>query len=101
MQDNLIQPVFQPFFKLAQSNMALLTQFSPEVMSQAMGTARSNAVAELLQGLTKNYTEFLVELGQSSVAVLSQGQAAFLRQAQEASSNVIDATQARRARHAA
>jgi hypothetical protein len=88
MQDNtLIQPMLQPFFKLAQSNMALLTQvsFSPEVV----------------QGLMKNYTEFLMELGQGGMAMLSQGQAAFLRNAQEASSNVFDATPARRTRQAA
>lgn len=119
MQDNnLMQPVLQPFFKLAQSNIALLTQFafSPEVVAQTMSNAQSlfqktqegagqiaqsTAFAQLAQGLMKNYTEFLVELGQGGMAVLSQGQAAFLRQAQDASSNVIDATQARRARQAA
>jgi hypothetical protein len=112
MQDNpLIQPMLQPFFKLAQSNIALLTQFSfsPEVVSQAFRTtqdstgriAQSTAFAELAQGLMKNYTEFLMELGQGGMAMLSQGQAAFLRHAQEASGNVIDATQARRTRQAA
>jgi hypothetical protein len=119
MQDtNPIQPMLQPFFKLAQSNIALLTQFSfsPEVVSQAFGNAQglfqrtqdstgqiaqSTAFAELAQGLMKNYTEFLMELGQGGMAMLSQGQAAFLRHAQEASSNVVDATQARRTRQAA
>ena len=93
MQDHPIQSVLQPFFKLTQSNVALLTQFSfsPEVVSQAVGhaqslfqqtqdsagqLARTNAFGELVQGLMKNYTEFLLELGQGSMAMLSQGQAA-------------------------
>lgn len=117
MQDNPIQSVLQPFFKLTQSNVALLTQFSmsPEVVSQAMGNAQNlfqqsqngagkvastNAFGELVQGLMKNYTEFLLEVGQGGMAMLSQGQAAFLRQAQDASSNVIDAS-TRRGRQAA
>ena len=43
----------------------------------------------------KNYTDFVSELSQSTYAMMSQGQAAFLQQTQEATSNVIDATDAR------
>lgn len=112
MQDNPLQP----YFKLAQSNIALMTQFtlSPELVTQAMGNvqslfqggqarpiAPSTAWVDLAQGLVKNYTEFLLEVGQGGLAMLAQGQAALLRQAQEASSHVVDATTARRPRQAA
>ena len=45
--------------------------------------------------MLKNYTEFMLELGQSWMAVLAQGQAAMMRQAQEVSQNVVDASEAR------
>jgi len=53
--------------------------------------------------MVKNYTDFISELTQSAYAMMSQGQAAFLQQTQEAASNVIDAADARtrRSRHAA
>ena len=119
MQD-VIQAQAQPFFKLAQANMDLFTRFStsPEVTAQATANAsqlfqqatessmklmQSGAVAHLMQGLLKNYTEFLAELSQSGMAMMSQGQAALTRQVQEATDNVVDATEvrARRARSAA
>ena len=97
MQSNIMQTQAQPFLKLVQANMDLLTQFStsPEVTSQAtanasqlfqQGTAsamkfmHSGAFAHLMQGMMKNYTEFLTELGQSTMAIASQGQAALLQQ---------------------
>ena len=43
----------------------------------------------------KNYTDFMMELGQSWMAVLAQGQAAMMRQAREVSENVVDASEAR------
>jgi uncharacterized membrane-anchored protein YhcB (DUF1043 family) len=120
MQDNLIQPAVQPFLKLAQANMELFTKFSmsPEVVSQAMADAQklfqqfqgsamnlsqSDAFAQLMQGLMKNYTEFATDLAQSGMALMSQAQAALMRQAQDATSNVVDAAQerVRRTRHAA
>jgi hypothetical protein len=102
MQDMNMQPAMQPFIKLVQSNLALITQFagSPEAVGQAMSNAQSlfqqaqgsasslaqsQAFAQLMQGMLKNYTEFMAELGQSSMAMLSQGQAAMVEKAQEAS----------------
>lgn len=101
-----------PFIKLAQANMDLLTRFStsPEVASQAAANAsqlfqqasesamklmNTGAFAQLTQGLVKNYTEFLTDLGQSSMAMLSEGQAAMTRQVGQASKAVIDATDVR------
>jgi len=120
MQDNVMQAQIQPFVKLAQANMDLITRFStsPEVTAQvgenasrlfqqaseaAMKLMQSGAYAHMAQGMLKNYTEFLTELGHSGMAMLSQGQAAMTRQVQEATNDVIDATDARgrRARQAA
>jgi hypothetical protein len=120
MQYNLM-PQTQPFVKLAQANMELLARFStsPEVTAQASANAsklfqqssesamklmQSGAFAYLMQGMLKNYTEFLTELNQSGMAMLSQGQAAMTEQLQKATNGVIDnATDARtrRARQAA
>lgn len=120
MQDNLMQAPTQPFVKLAQANMDLLTRFStsPEVTAQvganasqlfqqasesAMKLMQSSAYAHMMQGMLKNYTEFLTDLSQSGMAMLSQGQAEMTRQVQEATSGVIDAAdvRGRRARQAA
>jgi hypothetical protein len=107
-----LQAQAQPFVKLAQTNIELLTRFwtSPEVSSQAMANAsalfqqasesavkvmQSGAAAQLMQGMIQNYTEFLGELGRGWMSTMSQGQAALLRQAQENTSNVIDASTAR------
>jgi hypothetical protein len=113
MQNNLTQTAMQPFVKLVQSNMALLTQFSmsPEAFSQAMASAQSlakgeqpasasnmlqsSAFAELMQGMIKNYTEFMTEVGQSGMAMLAQGQAAMLQKVQDANDSVAEATQGR------
>jgi intracellular sulfur oxidation DsrE/DsrF family protein len=112
MQDNVMQAQTQPFVKLAQANMELLTRFStsPEVTAQATASAtslfqqsaeaatnlmRSNAFAHLMQGMLKNYTEFLMEVGQSSMAMMSQGQEALLQQVQQASAGVTDVTDVR------
>lgn len=105
MQDNLMQAQAQPFVKLAQANMDLLTRFStsPEVTESAMKLMNSSAFAHLMQGMMKNYTEFVTELSQSGMAMLSQGQAAMTRQMQDATSGVIDVAdvRGRRARQAA
>jgi hypothetical protein len=116
MQDNLMQAQTQPFLKLAQGNMELLTRFwsSPEMTAQATSLFRhatesatnvmqSGAFAQLMQGTMKAYSEFFMELNQSTMALMSQGQAAMVRQVQEASEGVIDVTdmRARRSRLAA
>jgi hypothetical protein len=120
MQENIMQAQTQPFVRLVQANMDLLTRFStsPQVKPQAPANAsqlfqqasesamrltHSGAFADLIQGMLKNYTEFLTELSQSSMAIMSQGQASMTRQLQEAADNVIDVTDARgrRARRAA
>jgi uncharacterized membrane-anchored protein YhcB (DUF1043 family) len=121
MQDAAIfQSALQPLTKLTQANMDLVTKFagSPEVTSQAindaqklfqqaqesaMKLAHSQAFAGLMQGFMENYTEFLTEMSQSATAIFSQGHAAFMKQANEATSNVVEATHsgARRLRHAA
>ena len=112
MQDTTMQAQTQPFVKLAQANMDLFTRFStsPEVTSQtttnvgqlfqqatesAMKLMQSGAFAHMMQGMLKNYSEFLTELSQSGMALMSQGQAAMTRQVQEATDGVIDATEAR------
>lgn len=112
MQDNIVQAQTQPFVKLAQANMDLVTRFStsPEVTAQASANAsqlfqqasesamklmQSGAFLHLMQGMLKNYTEFLAELSQSGMAMLSQGQAAVTHQVEEATNSVIDATDAR------
>jgi uncharacterized membrane-anchored protein YhcB (DUF1043 family) len=115
-----MQAQTQPFVKLAQANMDLVTRFStsPEVTAQASANAsqlfqqasesamklmQSGAFAHLMQGMLKNYTEFFAELSQSGMAMLSQGQAAMTHQVEEATNSVIDATdtRGRRTRQAA
>ena len=120
LDTSAVQSAMQPLQKLAQSNMDLLTKFSgsPEVTSQAMSDvqklfqqtqesamklAQSHAFAEMIQGFIKNYTEFMTDLSQNVMTIASQGQAAFMNQATEATSGAIDATQtgAKRLRSAA
>ena len=120
MQDNLMQSQAQPFIRLAQANMDLLTRFSssPEVAAQTSANAsqlfqqasestmklvQSGAFAHMMQGMLKNYTEFLTELTQNGMVMLSQGQAAMTSQLQDAASAASDATKShgRRTRHIA
>jgi hypothetical protein len=113
MQDNAMQAAFQPYVKLVQSNMELLGRYSmsPEAMSQAMANAQnlfkpgsqgvptnlaqSQAFTELVQGMVRNYTEFMAEVAQSGIALLAQGQATWIQQAQQASEGVANATDGR------
>ena len=44
-----------------------------------------------MQGMLKNYTEFVAELGQSGMALLAQGQAAMLQRAEDASETTAGA----------
>lgn len=116
MQDKLVQAQTQPFIKLAQGNMELFTRFSssPEMTAQAnslfqqantsaANLMHSGAFAQMMQGMMKNYSEFFTELNQSAMAMMSQGQAAMVRQVQEAGENVVGVTetQVRRSRQAA
>ena len=104
MQD--FQFAMQPIIKLAQANMELITRFStsPEVISQAindaqklfhqsqesaMKLAHSKAFAGLMEGFIKNYIEFFAEMCHSATAIFSQGQATFMQQANEATSNIM------------
>jgi hypothetical protein len=117
MQDKLMQAQTQPFVKLAQANMELLTRFSvsPEVAAQAGANAsqlfqqasesaiklmQASAFVHVMQGMLKNYTEFLADLGQSGMALVSQGQATMTRQVQQATEDAVEAagTRGRRAR---
>jgi uncharacterized membrane-anchored protein YhcB (DUF1043 family) len=108
MQDNAMQAQTQPYLRLMQANIELLTRFwtSPEVASQltasasslyqragasAMALMHSGASANLLQGMIQNYIEFLAELSRSLLATFSEGQTVVLRQTQENTSNVVDA----------
>ncbi|NML16817.1 hypothetical protein [Azohydromonas caseinilytica] len=98
---DVMQPFMAPFTKLAQSNLELLTKFSlsPEVVSQAMAQAQrmflqpsatapmqlpSNALADLMMGLMKNYMEFLMELGQGSATLMQQAPTTLAKAAQQA-----------------
>jgi glutamyl-tRNA reductase len=107
----VIQSLTQPFLKLIRANMDLLSGFSMSSadMSQSLTDAqrlvqqgqssltnlfRSKEFADLMQGMLKNYTEFLTETGQNALAMLTQGQQAATRQVEEGSAKVIDATDA-------
>lgn len=106
MQDTLIQTTFQPFIRLLQSNTALITRFamSPEVFAGTMTNAQSllrqgqgsgthpapsNAFGKLMQGMFQNYTQFLAELGQNGLAMLSEGQAAMMQKAHEQTESFV------------
>ena len=112
MQFDFVPQTMQPFMRLTQANMEVLGKFaySPEVTAEATrnfqsfleqaqasatSMARSDSFTALTQALLQNYTDFLAELGQSAYSLMSQGQAAFVQQAQEATSNVNDATTSR------
>ena len=96
----------QPFMKLAQANMELMSKYawSPEVTSEVVRSmqsmseqsqasfaklTQSQGFVGLMQGLMKNYTEFLTDFGQTAYAMMSQGQAALIQQAEDAGTNVI------------
>jgi hypothetical protein len=111
MQNAFIHPVTQPFFKLVRANMDLLARFStsPEALSQSLTDAQrlsqqghgsmanlvqSKGFAELMQGMLKNYTEFMTEVGQNTLATLAWSQRATTHQLQDGSEKVIDAADA-------
>ena len=97
MQDPAIPNPMQPFINLVQANMALLAKYaSPEILSQAVQAAMrqgpdaqnrmpqsATALVELTQGMMENYTRFMTELAQSSMALFAQGQGAMMQQVQD------------------
>ena len=115
VQDSFMQVQSQPFIKLTQANMALLTRFSvsPEVTAQATANAgqlfqqacesamklsQSGAFSQLMQGMLRNYTEFVAECGQSGMAWMLQGPAALTRQMQDVANAAPEATVVRAGR---
>jgi hypothetical protein len=40
------------------------------------GLAQSNAFGQLIQGMLENYTNFIADLGRSSINLMAQGRAA-------------------------
>jgi hypothetical protein len=117
MQDNkpmqnAVQATVQPFMKLMQTNMELLNKFTGSLdLSTAAGThtatqiqaaqdalaklMQSNAVSNLVQGLMKNYTDFISEFSQQGATLVSQTQETLHQQTREAADHVMDATQSR------
>ena len=53
-----------------------------------------------MQGMLKNYTEFVTELGQSGMAMLARGQTAMVESAEDAVESTTD-VRGRRGRQAA
>ena len=97
----------QPFMKLTQANMELLTRyaFSPEVTTETLrslqavfeqgpaGFARlgtPQALAALVQGLMQNYSQFLADVSQTGYGALFQAPLAFMQQVQGATGNFVD-----------
>ena len=117
MQNSPFQAdALQPFMKLMQANMDLLTRyaFSPEAATEAMRNfqailspgedafskmAPPQALVGLVQGLTQNYTQFLAEISQTAYGAMFQGPLALMQQMQAAGGNFVDmATRGTRAR---
>lgn len=102
-----MQTAMQPLIKLTQANMELLTRFSmsPQVLSKpatttqnlvqqgqqaAIDLVQSNAFARLTQGILKNYTEFVMEMGRGGMAALAQGQSDLVHQTHEATAEAAE-----------
>jgi gas vesicle protein len=117
MQDNkamhnAVQATIQPYIRLIQVNMELLNKFTGSLdLSTSAGTHAANpiqatqetlakmmqstAVTTLMQGLMKNYSDFLTDFGQQSMQLMSQTQETMQQQTREAADHVMDATQSR------
>lgn len=116
MQDAVMQSAVQPFVKLLQSNMVTLGKFSmsPQAISLAMSNGQamlqgrpdsqerlfqSGAFVELMQGMFRNYAEFMTELGHSSLTMLADSQSAWMQRSEEAVEGIASPeTRGRRAR---
>jgi hypothetical protein len=84
---DIMQTPLQPFIKLMQSNMELLTRFSrpldtmPDAQASvqrdaaAFNLAHSNALGQLIQGMLENYTNFVADLGRATINLMAQGRA--------------------------
>jgi hypothetical protein len=117
MATPLPQPPVEPFLRLAQANVESLSEFwlSPDVMQQPLALVKrlfqpdaepasaapsvsSEAFARLLKALAENYTRFLSDLSQGGMVWWNEA----TRAVQEASDDVVDATEVvRRPRAAA
>jgi hypothetical protein len=109
---NAVQATMQPFIKLVQANMELLNGFSStlELSNPGGGTAgnpiqqaqenmgklmQSHAMSVLMQGLLKNYTEFMHEFSQTGMALMTQTQETMQQQGRAAVDSATEATQSR------
>jgi gas vesicle protein len=109
---NAAQATVQPYIKLMQANMDLLNRFTGSLdLSTPAGShvanpiratqdmlskmMQSTAMTTLMQGLAKNYGDFLTDFGQQSMQLMSQTQETMQQQTREAADHVMDATQSR------
>ncbi len=107
----------QPAVKLATANFELMMRFtsSPEVLSHTLLATsqmvqqagahtlqlmQTDAFARLVQGLMRNYTEFLGESGRDAVTWMQEGQTALIEGAREAADAVVERTAPRSSRGA-
>jgi len=106
MHNSNMQPAFQPYAKLVQSNMELLGKYltSPEAATRSFPSqgrasppslTQSDAFTELVRGTIKNYTEFSTEVGERGIALLAQGQAALIQQTEQATHMARNAARGR------
>ena len=89
--------------------MELLGKFStsPDVMAQAGNNLQgvfqqnqesasklmqSSAFAQLAQGMLKNYSDFMMELGQAGMSAMTQAQSTMVSQTKQATDNVVEAS---------
>lgn len=111
-RDRAMHAAMQPFLRLRQANMKLLTKLytslgtTPQEASDvsnylypsvalSASLAWSKGFAGMMQGLVSNYNEFMVELAMSGMAAMVQSQAALMHKAQEDAQDVIDAAEVR------
>ena len=96
MQKTILESALNPYLKLAQRNLELMRLFSvaPEIKpptseesqnpflalhSQWAQLSQATEWAHLVRAAAKHYTEFLVELGQTGVAVSNPAQQSLIR----------------------
>lgn len=96
MQKTILESAIQPYLKLVRSNMELMKHLSvsPEIKPLASEDAenpflqaqaclaqltQSSAVAKVMQGALRNYTEFLLEIGQINLFTANQTQESLAR----------------------
>lgn len=115
MQKTILESAVQPYLKLALSNLELMKHLSvvPElkpvsteesknpflvVHSQLAQLTQSVELTHIVQAALKNYTEFLLEVGQSNLFVVNQAQEtlarsqdSLVRQGQSVVENIVAA----------